>query len=495
MPDLNRRSAIRTGIFGAVAATAAGTLSAKEAAPGSNEYKKLQFDLVVIGAGCAGMTAALEAADLGAKVALLEKMNMPFGNTIYAGGHFNATNTFVQKENGLTDTIDEFYKDMMTVSQGRGDPALTRIYCEKSADCIEWLSKRCGIKWKKMVKEVWPATVRGHVVDGPQKPGGAQLTSQMLAEVKKHPNITFMTNTKVIELKKSATLRCTGAIAVSKTEGALDIDSKCGVVVATGGFHANKEMICKYMGGGVARMPLRGSAFMMGENITLTKPFFPNLVNMDQFHGGPIGVNQANPSTMVNYGVIVNKSAQRIIDEEKTYVAVAKELPLLTKDNWAFIIIDSQVKDIDTVATRIARYEKAKAPIARGSTIVELARSMGVNEKTLEKTIADYNAAVKAGKADQLTPPNTLEKPRFIEKGPFMAFAFQGGMTATFGGPKIGKNGEVLNGENQPVPGLFACGNAIGGLFYYDYIVGSQLTAAVIWGLLSAKEAVKALKA
>ena len=145
MPDLNRRSAIRTGIFGAVAATAAGTLSAKEAAPESNEYKKLQFDLVVIGAGCAGMTAALEAADLGAKVALLEKMNMPFGNTIYAGGHFNATNTFVQKENGLTDTIDEFYKGMMTVSQGRGDPALTRIYCEKSADCIEWLSKRCGI--------------------------------------------------------------------------------------------------------------------------------------------------------------------------------------------------------------------------------------------------------------------------------------------------------------------------------------------------------------
>ena len=337
MPDLNRRSAIRTGIFGAVAATAAGTLSAKEAAPESNEYKKLQFDLVVIGAGCAGMTAALEAADLGAKVALLEKMNMPFGNTIYAGGHFNATNTFVQKENGLTDTIDEFYKDMMTVSQGRGDPALTRIYCEKSADCIEWLSKRCGIKWKKMVKEVWPATVRGHVVDGPQKPGGAQLTSQMLAEVKKHPNITFMTNTKVIELKKSATLRCTGAIAVSKSEGALDIDSKCGVVVATGGFHANKEMICKYMGGGVAWMPLRGSAFMMGENITLTKPFFPNLVNMDQFHAGPIHAKtRANPSNMVNFGICVTPEGERYIDEGQTYVFIAQNTPRRIPENRAW---------------------------------------------------------------------------------------------------------------------------------------------------------------
>ncbi len=68
-------------------------------------------------------------------------------------------------------------------------------------------------------------------------------------------------------------------------------------------------------------------------------------------------------------------------------------------------------------------------------------------------------------------------------------------MTATFGGPKIGLNGEVLNTENQPIPGLFACGNSIGGLFYDDYIVGSQLTAAVIWGRLSAQAAVKALKA
>ena len=196
MKMLNRRNALKTGLLSAVAAGSAVTAGSAAAAEAGE--KKYVFDLVVIGAGCAGITAALEAADLGAKVALLEKMPMPFGNTIYAGGHFNATNTFVQKENGFTDTIDEFYKDMMAVSQGRGDPELTRVYCEKSADCIEWLTKRCGVKWGKMVREVWPATVRGHVVAGPKKPGGAQLMSQMLDEVKKAKNITFMTNTKAI---------------------------------------------------------------------------------------------------------------------------------------------------------------------------------------------------------------------------------------------------------------------------------------------------------
>ena len=140
MKMLNRRNALKTGLLSAVAAGSAVTAGSAAAAEAGE--KKYVFDLVVIGAGCAGITAALEAADLGAKVALLEKMPMPFGNTIYAGGHFNATNTFVQKENGFTDTIDEFYKDMMAVSQGRGDPELTRVYCEKSADCIEWLTKR-----------------------------------------------------------------------------------------------------------------------------------------------------------------------------------------------------------------------------------------------------------------------------------------------------------------------------------------------------------------
>jgi len=491
MQGMNRRNALKTGLLTAVAAGA----GMAHAETKTDAARTATYDLIVIGAGCAGMTAAIEAADLGAKVALLEKMSMPFGNTIYAGGHFNATNTFVQKENGFTDTIEEFYKDMMAVSKGRGDPKLTRIYCEKSADCIQWLTDRCGIKWGKMVREVWPATVRGHVVAGPKKPGGAQLTEQMLAEVKKHKNITFLTNTKVIELTKTPLLACTGVKAISKTDGLLELKARAGVVIATGGFHANREMICKYMGGGVAWMPLRGSAYMMGENIELTRPFMPYYTNLDQFHGGPIhGPTQANPSTMVNYGIIVNKEGARILDEVMTYVAVAKKLPSITPDNWAFIVIDQQVVDIPTVKTRIDRYKKAKAPIHSGNTIAELAADMGVNVKILEKTVADYNAAVKAGKAADLTPPNTLEKPRLLEKGPFLAFPFQGGMTATFGGPLINGDGQVLNAEKQPIPGLYAVGNAIGGLFYDDYIVGSQLTAAVIWGRLAAQHAVGTLK-
>lgn len=491
MNDMNRRNLLKTGFISAAVAgaggVAAGTVSAK-----TPESKALTFDVVILGAGCAGMSAALEAADKGAKVALLDKMFAPFGNTIYAGGHFNATMTYVQKRDGLTDTLDEFYKDMMAVSQHRGDPKLTRMYVEKSGECIQWLSDRVGIKWKKMHEEPWPATVRGHVVDGPKTPGGAQLTEQLLNAIKANKNITVFFNTKAIELLKTPALACTGVRALTSKGEVIDFVARGGVVVATGGFHNNKEMICKYMGGGVAWMPLRGAATLTGENIELTRPFFPQYVNLDQFHGGPIhGPTKANPSLMVNYGIIVNKEAVRIIDEVNTYVHIAKKLPTITPDNWAFIVIDQQVVDVPTVAARIKRYKKAKAPIYEGATIAELAAQMGVPAEALEATVAKYNKAVKEGKAGKLTPPNTLKNAPLIEKGPFLAFPFQGGMTATFGGPKISLKAEVLNTENRPVPGLYAAGNAIGGLFYDDYIVGSQLTAAVIWGRVAGEEAAK----
>lgn len=246
------------------------------------------------------------------------------------------------------------------------------------------------------------------------------------------------------------------------------------------------------MGGDVAWMPIRGSNVLQGENITLTQHLFPKYVNMNQFHAGPIhGPTRANPSTMVNYGILVKNDGTRFLDEVETYVSVAQKMPKIIPENWAFIIIDSQVVDIPTVKTRIDRYKRAKAPIYEGATVAEMAEKAGLPVDTVVNVVKEYNDAVKAGKAATLTPPNTLEKPRLIEKGPFMAFPFQGGMTATFGGPKITAKSEVLNTEDKPIPGLYAAGNAIGGIFYSDYIVGSQLTAAVIWGRIAGEEAAK----
>lgn len=106
-----------------------------------------------------------------------------------------------------------------------------------------------------------------------------------------------------------------------------------------------------------------------------------------------------------------------------------------------------------------------------------------------EKTVQEYNKAVKAGKAASLVPPNTLENAPLADQGPFLIIPFQGGMTATFGGPKINTKAEVINTENKAIPGLYAAGNAAGGLFYDNYIVGSQLGACLVYGREAGRQA------
>ena len=490
MRNLTRRSLVKSSITAMLATSAVTSVRAAEQPQVvTDDGNGKSFDVVIVGCGCAGMAAAIEAKMAGANPIILEKMSRPSGNTIFSGGIINATNTYVQKQQGVQDSLDAFYNDMMKVSLGRGDKDLTRMYVEKSAEEIQWLTDVCGVKFRPLEKEVWPMLQRGHVVDGPMNPHGAQLSKQMLDTVKKL-GIPVMFNTKVIEVTSDPVLRATGVKAIVDDEELISIHAKGGVVVATGGFHANKEMITRYMGGDTAWMPIRGSTCLTGENISLTQKFNPMYVNMDQFHGGPIhGPTRANPSIMVNYGVLVKYDGTRFIDEVETYVRVAKAMPSIIPDNKAFIIIDDQVTGISTVQDRIKRYQRAKAQYFTANTIAELAQKASIPVDTLVKVIDEYNNAVKAGKAAELTPPNTLEKPNLIEKAPFYAFPFMGGMTATFGGPKINEKAQMLNTEGKPIVGLYGAGNAIGGLLYDDYIGGSQLCAALIWGRIAGAEA------
>lgn len=478
MSTFSRRGLIKTGLVGTMAGTLASMASAKESA--EVVMKNAQFDVVIIGAGCAGLTAAIEATNQGAKVAVLEKMPTSFCNTIYAGGMINASNSSVWKEQGISEDVETFYNDMMKVSMGRGDPKLTRKYAEEVGKQIDWLREECGVKFRPVHKEAWLALYRVHVVTGELKPGGAQLIKQ-LTERAKALGVEIFTNTKAIELLRDKRLHCLGVRALCNDE-VIDFYAKGGVIICSGGFHANQEMVTKFMGG-VALMPIRGSHFCTGENIQLSAPFFPKFVNLDQFHGGPIhGPTGANPSILVNYGILIKKDGTRFIDEVNTYVRVAKALPKLVPENWAYIVMDGKSLNVDTMQDRLDRYQRAKAPLFQANTLVEAARLAGLPEKQVEKTVQEYNKAVKAGKAASLVPPNTLENAPLVDQGPFLIIPFQGGMTATFGGPKINTKAEVINTENKAIPGLYAAGNAAGGLFYDNYIVGSQLGACLVYG-------------
>ncbi|WP_443898600.1 FAD-dependent oxidoreductase, partial [Parasutterella excrementihominis] len=159
MNKLSRRSLVKTSLSAMLATGIVSTARAADSA--DNEGSEKVYDVVIIGCGCAGMAAAIEAKKAGASPVILEKMSRPSGNTIYSGGIINATNTYVQKQQGVKDTLEDFYNDMMKVSLGRGDAELTRMYVEKSGEQIQWLTDVCGVKFRPLENEVWPMLQRG----------------------------------------------------------------------------------------------------------------------------------------------------------------------------------------------------------------------------------------------------------------------------------------------------------------------------------------------
>ena len=156
------------------------------------------------------------------------------------------------------------------------------------------------------------------------------------------------------------------------------------------------------------------------------------------------------------------------------------------------MIVDSDCSVIDKV---IAKFDRLNSPYGKADTLEALCKQVGLPEKNVLKEVKAYNDALAAGKLEDMTPPCTYKKPHPVAKAPFYAVPFQGGMTATFGGPLINTKAEIQSLDGGSIPGLYAAGNAAGGIFYFNYAGGAQLGAATVYGRIAAREMARRAKA
>jgi flavocytochrome c len=482
MSGFSRRNLFKiAGLGGLFSLSAGGVAQAAE-----NGNKAVQADIVVVGAGCAGLVCAIRAKDLGANVVVVEKADRPDGNSIYALGTLAAWGTKHQKACGIEDSRDAFFNDMMKVSAGRADPNLTATYTDNIAEAVDWLQDEIGIQFGKLTMTPWPRLGRGHRVAAKGITGGSNLIQHLLKAAEKR-NIPFYYEHKAVELLTGRKGEVTGVRTLTD-DGYVDFMAKGGVLISTGGFSANPEMTDKYIGGWASRLAIRGSRNTTGENVSLTKPLFAKMVNMDQFHAGPINsATHVNPADVLNsmHGIIVDLRGNRFMNEKNTYVIKAKECAQKTIENRAFCIVDSTCPVLGKV---IPKFDRLNNPYGKADTIEELCKQVGLPVAAVKANVEAYNKAIDAGTLGQLNPPNTYPKPIKIEKAPFYAVPYEGGMTATFGGPLINTKAEVQTLEGRTIPGLYAAGNAAGGLFFRDYIGGSQLGGASVFGTIAARE-------
>lgn len=482
--DFSRRTMLKTSLVGSCLAYGA-TLA--HAAPAAKKIAPdYQYDAIIVGAGPAGLIAAITAHDQGAKVAVFEKRDRPDGNAIYALGSICGWGSRHQKAQGIKDEAEAFYAMMMDISKGKGDPQLNRCYTDHISEGIDWLERDIGVKFGKIRPMPYPRLSRTCRVDGQGITGGSQLVQKLLAACEKR-GIPIFYEAKVVELIRDDSYGVSGIVALTQ-EGTRPYVARGGVCLATGGFSANPEMVTKYIGGWAAQMVLRGSHSTTGENITLAKPLFAKFVNMDQFHCGPIvAQTHVNPADVLNsgFGIQVNSEGQRYMDENNTYVIKARTTAQHTLDNQAWVIVDSQCP---VLAKVIEKFDRLNSPYGKADSIEALAKAVKLPVPPVVREVARYNEAVGQGTLSKLTPPNTYLKPHRIEKGPFYAIPFNGGMTATFGGPLINVKAEVQNLDGYSIAGLYAAGNAAGGIFYHNYAGGAQLGAATVFGRIAGVE-------
>jgi tricarballylate dehydrogenase len=445
---------------------------------------KLQnkVDVLVIGDGIAGCLAALAAHKQRADVIIVEKSrpNLPHGNTAFCGGALRR----VSKEY----PAEKYFADIMKVSQGEADEELTKITIRNSKRAKANLS-RLGIRW------TLPTSNPGRADSVVGK--GARLAPALRKAVRKAKiPILYETTANDVSFSNGSVV----GVRVRTRTGTKTIPCKA-VVIATGGFQANRKLVTEHIGKGAHRLVLRGYKQSTGDGHRMAAKLGARLIGMEGYHGGIIHYGykkftqigeEKGMRSVKKYepGILVNRLGKRFVDEgedtaDKTYAKFGRIIALTQPGGIAYLIFDSRVKDhVDPM------YEGPEKGPIEAMSIEELARKLSIAPAQLRHTIEEFNRAVDAGTHTQLTPPKSNFAQR-IDRAPFYAYVVTGGMTFTFGGIKITANAEVLSKTASTIPGVYAAGEVTGGFFYNNYPGGSSLTRCAVFGEIAGKNAVK----
>jgi tricarballylate dehydrogenase len=488
------------------------------------------YDVIVVGAGNAAFAAAVSAKENGARrIVVLEKAprEKRGGNTHFSGAvlRFVFNNVaelhrFVphaeEQYPGFNEGVpaypkEAFLEDLMRVTEGRTDPELSRIVIENSYDAVCWMQdvgrmkfelahSVMGIKVGNRMK--WP---KGAIVRTLHEGVGLSETWFKTAE---KMGIEIRYETGATRLVQDARGRVTGVV-VQGPQGFATLSGKA-VVLACGGFETNPQWRRAYLGDPWEHAKVRGSNFNYGDGLKMAL----DIGAMPWGHWGgchatPInaeapdyGVKELTDKTnrlSYPYGVMINIEGKRWIDEGVDIQALtyAKYGGLILKQPRSLVyqIFDSKV--LQLLEPRYATSEPFKSDTLEG-----LVKQLKVNHAQAIRTLEEYNAAAEHGGPynpavlDGLhtegIEPQKSNWAQKLDTPPYVSYPVTGGITFTFGGLKITKDAQVVATDWKPIPGLYTCGEMVGGMFHYNYPLGTGLMSGAVLGRIAGRSAAAA---
>jgi tricarballylate dehydrogenase len=486
-------------------------------------------DVVVIGAGNAALCAALSARESGASVCVLERapQSESGGNTRFTAGAMRVAYSGVEdlkrlmpdlteSEINSTDfgtyTEDQFFDDMFRVTQFRTDPVHVETLVTKSYETLLWMRSK-GVRFAPIFgRQAFKVNGRFKFWGGLtiEAWGGGEGLVDMLTKAALREGIQIHYDTRAIELMMEGVEVC--GVKVRVGDDLHEITAKS-VVVASGGFQANPEMRTRYLGPGWELAKVRGSRFSTGDGIRMAmKIGAANAGNWSGCHAvgwdrnapefGDLSVGDGFQKHSYPFGIMVNATGKRFVDEgadfrNYTYAKYGRVI-LEQPQQFAWQIFDKKVLHLLRDEYRIQKVTKVSA-----NTLPGLAAKLdGVDPDQFLKTIADYNAAVrkdvpfnpneKDGRRTEGLPVPKSNWANTIEEAPFEAYAVTCGITFTFGGLRINEDAQVVDEDLRPIRNLFAAGELVGGIFYFNYPGGTGLTNGSVFGRIAGRSAAKA---
>ncbi len=488
------------------------------------EDSTVDADVVVVGAGGAGMTAAITAAAEGKSGVILESQSMVGGNSVRATGGMNAGKTVYQDENefgesagvektlktaaekyadnetitalaktvseqwaayqanptGYFDSVELMELDTMIGGKGINDPELVETLCANSADAIDWLDEH-GITLHNVSSFGGASVKRIHRpvnAEGKTVSVGSYMIP-LLQENCEKAGVKMMLDTTATEILTDANGAAVGVKATGASGETVTVNAKA-VVLATGGFGANLDMVVKY------KPELKGfmttnAPGIQGQGIEMAQAIGAATVDMDQIQIHP--TVEANTAALITEGlrgdgaILINEEGQRFIDEVGTRdVVSAAEIAQTGSYSW--LVVDQAMADASSV---IQGYIK-KGYTVTGATYEELGKAMGVDAAAFAETMEKWNGYVEAkndpdfGRTSFANPLNTA---------PYYAVKVTAGVHHTMGGLKINANTEVLNEKGEVIPGLFAAGEVTGGVHGANRLGGNAVADFTVFGRIA----------
>lgn len=483
-----------------------------------------KWPIIVVGAGNAALCAAIAAKEQGQDVLVLERApkEKRGGNSFFTDGAIRtAYGDFTSLQEVLPTmtetecaTIDmpiygetEFMNDLNRVTEGKSNPLLAKQLVSKSFATLKWM-KEHGVEFELNENQFYEENGMKQFWGGlPLKTSNKGIgLIQALLKRAEELGIAISYDSRLIDVTKTDSGPF--QLTVIQKQQRIQLEAAA-VILACGGFEANKQKRMEQIGLEWEHAIVRGTEFNTGDGLELAIKL--GAIRYGQWDGCHAHTTDYNAPRTGDFkkpgdiykkssyplGLIVNEEGKRFVDEgadfrNYTYAKYGKET-LKQPNQKAFQLFDSQVSP-----NLRKEYKLEEATMYRADSIEELAHLMEINPATFKQTIDSYNAAVQPGsynpaikdgkRTKALEPPKSNWALRF-EKAPFIAYPVTCGITFTFGGIKTNADAEVLQEDHQQIPGLFAAGEMIGGLFYHNYPGGSGLMSGAVFGKLAGEAA------